>query len=167
MHEKYVNICYNRNIPKKFGGMKVSAKVNKIASKLEKINRANEELVSCLIDDFSCLDGFQDRALKEQVYKYAIAYFERKYIRSKSDRKKMPNTKISILLQIAIDEWRDAREEAERNAVAQIARIIFKASIQELRLVPDDTRVTAFKIVRNCSAFSPLFKYLLISGVIL
>ena len=148
MLEIYVIVCYNKCIPKN-GGIKMSAGVDKIASKLEKINRVNEELLSYLIDDFTCLDAFKDRALKEQVYQYAIAYFESKYIASKSGKKKMSNAKISILLQIAIDEWRAAREEAERNAVAKIARIILKASIQELILVPDEIRVTSFKIVRN------------------
>lgn len=127
----------------------MSVGVEQIASKLEKVNRANAELVSCLIDDFYCLDAFQHRALKKQVYKQAIAYFEGKYIASKDDQKKMPNTRCSILLQIAIEDWQAARGEAERRAVEKMARTIFNSSIQELRFVPDDIRVTAFKIVRN------------------
>ena len=127
----------------------MSARVDKILSKLEKINRANEELVSCLIDDFTCLDAFPHRALKKQVYKYAIAYFEGKYIDSKSDKKKMPNTRCSTLLLIAIEDWQSAKGDAERIAVAKMARTIFDASIQELRFVPDEIRMTAFKIVRN------------------
>jgi len=127
----------------------MSVGIDKIAFKLDKINRATEELVSCLIDDFTCLDAFQHRALKKQVYKYAIAYFEGKYIDSKSDKKKMPNTRCSELLLIAIEDWQAAKGDAERIAVAKMARTIFDASVQELRFVPDEIRETAFKIVRG------------------
>ena len=128
----------------------MSVGVDKIASKLDKINRANEELVSCLIDDFTCLESFQHRALKKQVYKYAIAYFESKYIECKSNVKKMPNERCSILLQIAIDDWRAAvTGEAERKAVAKMAKMILNTSINELGCVPDEIRMAAFKIVRN------------------
>ena len=67
----------------------MSVEVEQIVSKLDKVNRTNKELVSCLIDDFCCLDAFPHRALKKQVYKYAIAYFEGKYIESKGNNKKM------------------------------------------------------------------------------
>ena len=127
----------------------MSVEVEQIVSKLEKVNRANKELISCLIDDFCCLDAFPHRALKKQVYKYAIAYFEGKYIESKGNMKKVPNDRCSILLQIAIEDWQAAKGDAERIAVAKMARTIFDSSIQELRVVPDDIRVTAFKIVRS------------------
>ena len=127
----------------------MSVEVEQIVSKLEKVNRANKERISCLIDDFCCLDAFPHRALKKQVYKYAIAYFEGKYIESKGNMKKVPNDRCSILLQIAIEDWQAAKGDAERIAVAKMARTIFDSSIQELRVVPDDIRVTAFKIVRS------------------
>ncbi|MBQ2836449.1 MAG: hypothetical protein IJE68_06430 [Clostridia bacterium] len=127
----------------------MSGKVDKILSKLEKLNRANEELVSCLIDDPTCLDAFQHQSVKKQVYKYAIAYFEAKYIETQSCRQKMPNNRISILLNIAIDKWRVAKGEEEYKAATNIARQVFDASIQELRIVPNAIRVTAFKIIRE------------------
>ena len=127
----------------------MSEKVEKIVSNLEEVNRVNENLVSLLIDDFRCLDAFQHKALKKQAYKYALAYFEGKYIRSKSSNEKTDNSEISRRLINAIEDWRVAKGDAELNAVSKIARTIFKASLEQLSYVPDNIRVTAFKIVRN------------------
>lgn len=128
----------------------MSGKADKVVSKLQKVNRANEELVSCLIEDPTCLDDIKYRNAKKEVYKYAIAYFESKYIESTSYyNKKMPNSRISILLHVSIDDWKASSGEAEDKAATKMTRQVFDASIEELRLVPDDIRATAFKIIRN------------------
>lgn len=127
----------------------MSGMTEKILSKLEKINRTNEELVTLLIDNPTCLDAYQYRAFKKQIYQYAVAYFEAKNIESQSQGYRTPNSRTSILLRIAVEDWQVCRGDAERKAAAKITKILLETDVQELKFVPEDIRASAFKIIRS------------------
>ena len=127
----------------------MSGKVDKILSKLEKINRLNREIVVCLIDDPWCLDAYPYLTSKKQAYQQAIAYFESKRIESKSNGPKTLNDRTTILLCLAIEEWKKGVCEKEYEAAAKITKLMLNTSAADLQLVPEDIKGTAFKIIKS------------------
>lgn len=115
-----------------------------IIAKLEKHTRIGAEIATYLIENTHCLDGDPQ---KDRAYQVAIQYFTDKQEDSKSTGRESYNWAEATRLGVLIDCYMDGDEEVKIQYAKKITKYILETASHWLKLIPDETKEVAFRIV--------------------
>lgn len=118
-----------------------------LLSYMEEVKRATENMIRCLLENPSCLDG---NPKKEEAYQMALEYFKSKQEKSKSTNPSYAKA-YAIQLRNLIDSYYQAEEGNKNDYAVQLAIKLLNTVKFWLRLIPDQLKDEAFQII---------FKYL-------
>lgn len=115
-----------------------------ITAKLEKYTRIGSEIATYLIKNPHCLDGDSQ---KDRAYQVAIQYFTDKQDLSESIGKESYNWAEATRLGVLIDCYMDGEGKVKTEYAIKIAQYILETTEYRLKLIPEETKDTAFDII--------------------
>lgn len=115
-----------------------------ITAKLEKYTRIGSEIATYLIDNPHCLDGDSQ---KDRAYQVAIQYFTDKQEESKSTGAESYNWAEATRLGVLINCHVDGNDKIKTEYAKKIAKYILETAVYWLKLIPDEVKNDAFRIV--------------------
>jgi len=117
-----------------------------IKQKLYKRHLLDNEIATCLINDLHCLDGDPQRDIGYQV---AIQCFLDKQEECKSTGDEACNWAETIRLGTLIDGYMESEGKTKQGYTKKIAIYLLETKEMWLKLIPNETKDIAFRIVND------------------
>ena len=117
---------------------------NLLLSYMKEADRANENVVRCLLENPSCLEG---EPQKEEAYQRALDYFKNKQEKSKSTENGSYAKALANQLKNFSDSYYQAEGGNKNDYARQMAIKVLNTAKFWLRRIPDQVKEEVFQII--------------------